>query len=58
MDRKQYQSPRLASYGPIADCTFNTPGVGDKSGKVSLVTDKFGEFTGSSQADLLAYPVS
>jgi hypothetical protein len=44
MDRKEYKAPKLVAYGPIADHTFNTPGVGDKSA-TPMVTDKFGEYS-------------
>jgi hypothetical protein len=45
MDRKGYQSPRLICYGPIADHTFPTPGVGTKSADTTFATDNFGEFS-------------
>ena len=45
MDKKEYKTPKLVSYGPIADHTFNNPGVGDKSSNTAFVTDKFGEYS-------------
>jgi hypothetical protein len=44
VEKKQYKAPKLVSYGPIADHTFNNPGVGDKS-STPMETDKFGEFS-------------
>jgi hypothetical protein len=43
--RKEYTAPKLVAYGPIADHTFNNPGVGDKSSNTTFATDKFGEFS-------------
>jgi len=41
--RKPYESPRLVVYGPIADCTFMTPGGNIKGGAPTCVFDKFSE---------------
>ena len=43
MQRKEYKTPKLVAYGPIADHTFNNPGVGDKSSNTTFETDKFGD---------------
>ena len=41
--RKPYESPRLVVYGPIADCTFLTPGGATKGCQTVCHLDKFGE---------------
>ena len=41
--KKQYETPRLVSYGSIADRTFTTPGGNVKGCKTDCHLDKFGE---------------
>ena len=40
----QYETPKVADDGSIAEHTVDNPGVGDKSA-TPMETDKFGEFS-------------
>ena len=46
--KKQYESPKLVTYGSIADCTFATPHGQIKGCKVDCHFDNFGEQSANS----------
>ena len=48
--KKQYKTPELTCYGWMGNHTFQTPGVGTKSGNPAFEMDKFSEFSHPAEA--------